>query len=299
MQPTGHLRKKFNAMINRVAKMHTIFPLNVNWPKQTSQSFRQAFEYIEVCFFLFSDLDFFQSNNFSIFIIQVDFDLDGYPNAHQYIKFKLNNTWRRYRNYIKEKYFDPFVDDESTERMYASLPPYIDRFTFEKCVEELWTTEEFKVLFYIHRYFINLLFYIVSCLTLYMNSQRKSKINKTNRSKKILNHKTGSIPFSAIRENLQSEGIEASRINVLIRSSGTDNEVVVSLSLFYNVHKQQFIDLLIAYYLFYRETCLNITKVMKFKNYVQQRMKMYVLNYFTISNYSNVLFSYILFFARR
>lgn len=59
MQPTGHLRKKFNAMINRVAKMHTIFPLNVNWPKQTSQSFRQAFEYIEVCFFLFSDLDFF------------------------------------------------------------------------------------------------------------------------------------------------------------------------------------------------------------------------------------------------
>lgn len=121
--------------------------------------------------------------------------------------------------------------------MYASLPPYIDRFTFEKCVEELWTTEEFKVLFYIHPYFNNLLFYIVSCLTLYMNSQRKSKINKTNRSKKILNHKTGSIPFSAIRENLQSEGIEASRINVLIRSSGTDNEVVVSLSLFYNVHK--------------------------------------------------------------
>jgi len=51
MQPIGHLRKKFNTMINRVAKMHTIFPLNVNWPKQTSHSFRQAIEYIEVYLF--------------------------------------------------------------------------------------------------------------------------------------------------------------------------------------------------------------------------------------------------------
>ena len=77
---------------------------------------------------------------------------------------------------------------------------------------------------------------IVSFITLYINLQKNSEINKINRSKKTLNHKTGSTPFSAIRENLEREGIEASWINTLIRSSGSDNEVIVSLILFHNVH---------------------------------------------------------------
>lgn len=81
----------------------------------------------------------------------VYFDLDDYHNA-----------WRCYWTYVKKKYFNPFISDESSTRLNASLLPYIDLMTFKKYVKDIWTSNKFKV----YIYFL----FIYSCLGLYCNT---------------------------------------------------------------------------------------------------------------------------------
>lgn len=73
--------------------------------------------------------------------------MDDNPNAHKYVKKKLNATFRRHKSLVKKCYFDPFVDDESPTEMYAALPDFIDLESFKKCVEEMWYNMYFQVNF--------------------------------------------------------------------------------------------------------------------------------------------------------